>query len=361
MFSASLLAISGSQLWISQMARSYTLLQMLITANSILMLATTPSLLRLVVCFAISTASFYCHGAAQLAVPVQLVAIAITGWNKWSYVMAGMGGAFAYMPFLLMHPRIGAVAHHLNWVDHPSLTSVLRFPAMIVFGREIDTVAISCQLTVALMITVLIAGIVTSGRLAAAVGLQWCFAWTGAIASLVSGLEFVTVERYFAPAFVCQAVAVPLALERPSFLPVAMSRFMGIALCGAYAISFGLYFMFPPATPWREMAGVITNNRLDGELVVVAAPMVRSTPFAHYYRGPFLYQEVLQIGTAESTKGVWICFNEIGEKAEGRVISGNVRRALPFRKEVRFHRGMLIYLSRNGTSNDATDRKAARG
>ncbi len=344
-----LLALGATQLLICQLARSYALLQLLMTAQTALVLSSRPpAAWRMAAAALLSAAALYTHGAALVAIPAHLAASAVALPEKWRQILAAAAGCLLYVPFWLAFREVQEIEDHLNWVPYPTVTALLRFPALLQFGRYINDVPPLIQgLATLLLVASGLAALVASDR-AAFLALQWFFAWAlVAAAAGAWGVGIVSVERYFAPALVCQAGLVALtwtaAAQKGRWLSVGM-----LAAHAAVAIgSAGLYSLLPPFTAWREMAELIREHRSADETVVVASPAVLATPFAYYYDGEASYiGEAALPQPGNTAAGLWVCFREADPEVESRVTAQAER--LGFTSPLRhsFHRGVIRHFRR---------------
>ncbi len=337
-----LLACGAAQLMICQLARSYALLQLLVTAQTALILSRQQaSAWRLVASALLSAAALYTHGAALVALPAQFAAAAVALPGKWRQLSAAVAGCLLYAPFWLAFRDVGEVEEHLNWVPYPTVPALLRFPALLQLGRYVADVPPQVQGIVTLGLVALgLAALAISDR-AAFLALQWFFAWALAAAAGAWGIGIVSVERYFAPALVCQAAMLALAWSAPA-KQKWLAHTTAAALLAASLLSAALYAALPPFTPWREMAELIHEQRLAGEEVVVASPEVLATPFAYYYDGEANY-----IGEASlpphrpGAAGLWVLFRAADPQAEARIAAQASGLGFGASRRHRFHRGAV--------------------
>jgi hypothetical protein len=340
-----LLTCGATQLLISQLARSYTLLQLLATAQVALILAPQrPTAWRLLISALLAAAALFTHGAAQVAIPALLGGVLVALPGQWRYVLAAAAGCLLYAPFAWAFPTIDNVEVHLDWVPPPSVAALLRFPALLQFGRHIHDVPVAVQALAGLVIVGLGVGALLHSDEAACLALQWFFTWALAAAAAGWGLGIVAVERYFGPALVCQAAFMAITVAAIA----QRSRWLGAAGCVVLAslslASAGLYAALPPFTPWRQMAELIQSQRAPGEKVIVASPAVLATPLAYYYEG-----EAMFIGEAElplqtdGASGLWICFRKRDAEAEQRIAEQADRLGYKALTRYPLHHGKVLH------------------
>jgi len=335
-----LLACGATQLMVCQLARSYTLLQLLVTAQTALLLSRQPpSMSRLLLSAVLSAGALFTHGAALVAIPAQIAAVAVALPRRWRYVLSGAAGSLLYWVFLLTHPTLDNVEVHLDWVPPPTTTALLRFPALLQFGRYVDQVPPALQALAVLCFVLLgIAALVHSDQ-AAYLALQSFFTWS--LAAAAGGWGIIGVERYFAPALLCQAAFSAIALTGLTSQLRWLSWLSG-GLAAALSIgSAGLYAALPPFAPWREMAALVEARRSADETVIVVSPEVLATPFAYYYRGEATFGGERGIELSETRRGLWVCFRDPSLEATGRISAQSEQFRLGPPDVYRFHRGAV--------------------
>jgi hypothetical protein len=337
-----LLGCGATQLMICQLARSYTLLQLLLTAQTALLLSRQPaSAWRLVLSAALTAGALFTHGAALVAVPAQMAAAGVALPRQWRYLLSAAAGSLLYGAFLLTHPALDNVEVHLDWVPPPTITALLRFPALLQFGRYVDVVPPALQALVVLCFVLLgIAALLHSDQ-AACLALQWFFVWSLAAAAGGWGIGIIGVERYFAPAVACQAAFSAIAISELA----SRVRWIAWPCAGLAAVlslgSAGLYAALPPFTPWREMAALVEARRSAGEAVIVVSPEVLATPFAYYYRGEAVFVGESGIATGEMGRGQWVCFCDRSPEATATISAQAEESQLGPPEVHRFHRGAV--------------------
>jgi hypothetical protein len=338
------LALAGTQLLIVQLARSYALLQLLVTANAALVVAGgKPSAWRMAAAAALCAAAMFTHGSAMIAIPAQLAATLVAWPSRWAYVAAGAGGCLAYVPFWLAFPTIDNVETHLDWVPPPTVEALLRFPAMLQFGRQVVVVPLWGQIMTGLVLVGMALRALWRSDCGAFFGLQWFLAWAAAAAAGAMGVGIVAVERYFAAALVAQAMCIALSAEMLVKLRPKMGAVLVAGIAGGLAISTGLYLALPTFTPWREMAALVMARKGPGERVVAVSPAVLATPLAHYYDGQVEYRADDPITGSGSAPGIWILLREDSDEAALRVMPRD-RVGWERMETYRFHRGRVLHL-----------------
>ncbi|MEX2175805.1 MAG: glycosyltransferase family 39 protein [Pirellulaceae bacterium] len=351
-FASLLLVATATQLMICQLARSYTLLQMLVTCQAALILSKRPPTARIWLAYALLTAAaLYTHGAALVAVPCQLLATAVALPKKWRFVVSGILGAALYVPFLYFFPRLEDIEFHVAWAPSATWVAVLRFPALLLFGRHLAFTPAIVQAVAAALIVGLVLLALWHGDRASFLGLQWLFAWAAAAAAGGFGIGIIHVERYFAPALVCQVLLIAISVHRLADKRRPIAGAAAGALAALALLSTGLYFVLPPSTPWREMAALIEERRISGEAVVVASPRVLATPFAHYYDGQATFLPggtVLPEGSVfrpESVVGIWLCLREFDDEAVSLAVPADLRARFPHVTRFVMPRGAVLHLT----------------
>jgi hypothetical protein len=341
-----LLMLCATQLLIVQLARSYAMLQLLATAHAALIVAGGKiTAWRLVMSAGLCAAAMFTHGSAMIAIPVQLAAAAVALPARWRFIVSGGAGCLAYLPFWLAFPSLDNVETHLDWVPPPTIESLLRFPAMLQFGRQIVAVPAWAQVVTVLVLVALAVGALLGSDHASFFGLQWFFAWAAAAAAGGQGIGIVGVERYFAAALVCQPIIAAQLLDWLAARRRVPCIGVGAIVGGLALTSLVLYFMFPPFTPWREMAALVETHRIAGEAVVVASPKVLATPLGHYYPGEARFTGEDPIAGTESAVGIWVLLRDPSPKVEARVLPTSARARFRRIEAHRFHRGLVVHLS----------------
>jgi len=340
------LATAATQLLVCQLARSYTMLQLFVTANAALIVSTSRATpWRLALSGTVCAAAMYTHGAALLAVPIQLLAAGLLYPTRWKHVVAGVLGCLAYGPFVLLFPTMRYVAHHAATPANPPLVDALRFPATLEFGRQLEQSPTWLQAATVVLVLASIAICVRRGRAARFLGLQFILTWASGIGAIALGMGLISVERYFAPALVCQASLMGMALDplaqRSRIAGVAWSTAV-IALCITTA---SLYFAVPPFTSWREMATLIDAKRNAEDVIVVACPKSYAVPFDYYFSGRAEYADAVNPTVAHSTSGgIWVCLPVASDGAELAAIPPELRASFPRVTRYSLRRGCVLHL-----------------
>ncbi len=171
--------------------------------------------------------------------------------------------------------------------------------------------------------------LLTSDR-AAFLALQWFFAWALVAAAGGWGIGIVSVERYFAPALVCQAGLVALTWTAAVRTRKRLAGALVAAMLAVTLLSAAMYAAMPLFTPWREMATLILEQRSPGEAVIVASPAVLVTPFAYYYDGQASYSgDAALVHPARGAAGIWGLLSR--GRSAGQVANGRTGVAAGFR------------------------------
>jgi hypothetical protein len=234
----------------------------------------------------------------------------------------------------------------VGWIPPTTVAALVRFPALLQFGRQLPDTPVVVQAAAGLMIVALAVLALRLADGAALFGLQWFFTWAAASAAASFGIGIIAVERYFAPAVMCQAVFLAIAVawlakSRPRLGSAAAA---GFVLLGA--VSSGLYFAWPPFTPWREMAALVRRDRSADEAVVVAEPRVFATPFEYYYDGPLAFADAGALDVPAEAPGVWVCYRFTHRVNAERWQGDPALDRWPRRQVYPFHRGAVVHCQR---------------
>lgn len=162
----------------------------------------------------------------------------------------------------------------------------------------------------------------------------------------------ITIERYFAPALVCQQVCLALTpgwlwSRRPGWGRVA-GGLVGTMPLGT-AI---LYFAWPPYPPWREMAASVATHRGKKEAVVAVERSAPVEPFC-YYLGEEIdeggsvirvdFYAMYPLTIPEDATGVWFCLSRRqATDVDEKLLMAADRARFPVRNDIPIHRGQII-------------------
>lgn len=344
---AGVLSLSAAQLVIEQVARSYSLLQLLITAISALIFSGRPNIWRFSGAVGLSTLALATHGSAMIALPALAGATLVAMPRKWGYLAAMAIGAGFYFPIALQHRGLAKVSDHVAWMPEPTIEAWLRFPALLQMGRQIVVAPVVVQVAISLLVVFLVLRAFRESDLEAHLALQWIFTW---VASAVAGaLSFgiCHIERYFGAAIVCQAVVIGMAACSLWSSPIRWGRVGALSITATTFFSAACYFAFPPFTPWREMARLIDAQRRPMEKVQIFCSPVLATPFEYYYQGELndgnnlSYSENVYL-TPECT-GIWVCFRRELPNEE-KLLPDWIRRRFPNEKTIEYANGSIVHL-----------------
>lgn len=347
-FSTLLVLTSGSQLLVNQLARSYTLLQLLMVAQLFILIISPkhPRTIHLASFGILVFLALATHGSALVSVPALLLAAILVNSEWWQFTAAGAVAAVSYLCMSSSLAGLTSVSSHIDWVASASFETFVTFPAVLQFGRQVGM--LPKWLAIAFSISVLIAALYCcrGSKLEALLALEWVATWLATALISLTGIGVYSVERYFMTALHCQGCLAALLVGRlmlrhPAFAIVAASVFV----CAAIA-STALFATVPPFTPWREMAHKVMIEMNQGEQVHIFTKRAFATPFNYYFVGEVQYIEAFaEVTFTRDTKAMWICF--LDYDADENRIPDWLAREFPKTECCVYYQGGLVKLSRD--------------
>lgn len=338
----------SSQLLICQMARSYSLLQFFIIAQTFLLISTDRvTWTRMAASSALTFFALATHGSSMIAIPAQVIATLIVKPQTWPLLLAMAVGLCVYISLALRVDGLVDVERHIDWIGSPTIGSLFRFPALLLFGRQIDSTPWFIQLATTIFVAVLMFRALHAGDVEAQLATQWIVVWIASAIAASVGHGVCQIERYFSSAIVCQAIIVAMGTYRSKSITSFEGRRITQAtlalLCG---FSLYLYFAVAPFTPWREMARDILKNSTSSDIVLVGTTEVLSAPLSHYYPGNVEYLgEDHQAFAPPNADCIWICFSRFGKEETSRIPSA-LHNTFSRMTVIRYSFGALVKLEK---------------
>jgi hypothetical protein len=346
--SSILVAASGTQCLTCHLARSYTLLQLLLTANMALVLSPEkPSWRRLIGSSLLCFAAMATHGSAFIAVPVQLLSTLLVEPKKSRIVIAMGIGFLTYCAMTLSLGGLTVSEQNINWIPPATAWAWLRFPVMLIFGRQVELVPGLFQAAIAAIVYLCVVSSMYAARVPMHLAIQWLLTVVVNSLAAIYGSGVLSIERYYAPIVVTQALLIAIYASNLTLRP-RLASFGVVAVIASWSVL--LYLMYPPFTPWREMAHTITLHRRADERVQVLTFEVLASPFSHYYDGPVVYVNSENArNPSGKVNGLWLCFQEFNSNSDMR-IPENLKERFSHMKIKVFSHGALVHMRVGGHS-----------
>ena len=311
-----LFALSPAQLFISQMARSYVLLQLVFWLFIFLVISRrVHGRKELVGGMLLCACAVYTHSLALLWIPVLLISILLAWPERWGIVLAGAIGTATYLPLKFLFNRVNDPSHAVSETVIKSF-EWLELPARLYFGRHLRDVPVLVVILATILMTIPLLGLRIFGRTRDDSLRRFFFMSFLAICLIstffaIQGTNFVAVERYFAPLFPLTAFVVAWWVEIIEKLGVRSRGLCNVALLLAGFASSIVYIRNPPFLESRAVAQCLTKNRTFGESVLFYGLYSRQLPFEYYYPNNyvmyFVENKKLQLQKEQlAGKGFWV-------------------------------------------------------
>jgi uncharacterized membrane protein len=342
-----LLACSATHLLISQLARSYALLELLMVIQCSMLVSKEKSSWRRLTCLAIvSGAALATHGSASIAVGSQILATLAIDPKRWRESLAMSLGGACYVLFAFQLKGLGEVEQHIDWINQPTFSAWARFPVLLQFGRQISVVPNAAQVICAIGFVASIYRGLMRSTLESHLSAQFAIVWASSAIAAALGFGICHVERYFTSALVCQCVVTGIVICKLS-PRASWKTIFALLVAGAISItSLSVYLAIPPFAPWRSMAITIKQELSEGEIVQVMTSPTIAAPFAYYYSGKVEYTGRDSPATAPiNSKGLWLCFRLYNEDQAKR-IPESLSRRFPNKSVVIYGHGALVHVWR---------------
>jgi uncharacterized membrane protein len=269
-----ILAFSPAQLWIAQMARSYSLFQMLFLMNVLLIVYSTRfRFSQALVSSLLAALAVYTHAQAFLWIPVLMIAIVACYPEKWWFVPSLGIGLASYLPFAnRFHETLDLADHAVLLPDMP-IQDYFVIPARFYFGATLRDIPfwIQCIFAVAI-VTVLVAHSLRH-RVSRFVFFQMVIGIAAGFYAASTGRNFIPIERYWAPVYPVVAMAAGVGIDSilagSTWSGFTRRRLVGLTLAAVCCCSFGLYLYRSPTFDGRATAKLLFEERKIGEQLII--------------------------------------------------------------------------------------------